>query len=553
MPAVLRNYTPVTEARLRSPNDGDWMMNRRTYDGWGYSPLRQIAPDNVARLKPVWSLSTGAINGHEAAPIVHDGVMFVATPGSQVIAIEAATGTVLWRYRRPLAPTVINRHPTTRGVGLLGDKVFLAASDAVLMALDVRTGRTVWTTTVADNKAGHYMSLAPLVANGKVLVGTSGGELGIRGFIAAFDPDTGKELWRTYTVPAPGEPGSDTWPSGGEQWKTGGGSVWVAGNFDPETGLAYWGTGNGGPWMGDQRPGDNLYTSSTVALDATTGQIKGHFQYQQNESWDWDEVSPPILVDFQRNGRTIKGLINVARDGYLWFLERTTTGKISFVEGKPFVKQNVFKSLDPVTGRPDIDMAHKPGTGKMVEHCPSLSGGKNWPPIAFNPDTRLIYIPANENICGTSIGREVEYVPGKNYTGASLGFFLSPPAPDHFGEVQAWNVDTGQRVWTHNFPKSINWGPILSTAGGLIFSGGTNDRMFRAYDAKSGNVLWEFPTSSGVLGTPTSFVVDGRQYVAVQSGWGVDARGVNARLNGFFPGEYPEVPEGGSIWVFAVK
>jgi alcohol dehydrogenase (cytochrome c) len=237
MPAVLRNYTPVTEARLRSPNDGDWMMNRRTYDGWGYSPLTQITPANVARLKPVWSISTGAVNGHEAAPIVHDGVMFVATPGSQVIAIEAATGTVLWRYRRPLAPTVINRHPTTRGVGLLGDKVFLAASDAVLMALDARTGRTVWSTTVADNRSGHYMSLAPLVANGKVLIGTSGGELGIRGFIAAYDPDTGKELWRTYTVPAPGEPGSETWP-GGEQWKTGGGSVWVTGNYDPETNLA---------------------------------------------------------------------------------------------------------------------------------------------------------------------------------------------------------------------------------------------------------------------------------------------------------------------------
>ena len=188
IPAVLRNYTPVTEARLRKPEDGDWTMNRRTYDGWGYSPLTQITTANAARLRPVWSFSTGAINGHEAAPTVHDGVMFVATPGSQVIAIEARTGTVLWRYRRPLGPAIINRHPTTRGVGLLGDKVFLAASDAVLMALEARTGRTVWSTTVADNRAGHYMSLAPLVANGKVLIGTSGGELGIRGFIAASTP-----------------------------------------------------------------------------------------------------------------------------------------------------------------------------------------------------------------------------------------------------------------------------------------------------------------------------------------------------------------------------
>jgi alcohol dehydrogenase (cytochrome c) len=358
-------------------------------------------------------------------------------------------------------------------------------------------------------------------------------------------------VWKTFTIPAPGEPGSETWPKGGNQWKTGGGATWVTGNYDADANLLYWGTGNGGPWMGDQRPGDNLYTSSTIAIDAATGQIKGHHQYEPNESWDWDEVSPPILVDFMRNGRMIKGLIDVGRDGYLWFLERTD-GKINFVEGKPFVKQNVFKSIDPKTGRPDVDPAHKPGTGKMVQHCPSLSGGKNWPPIAYSPETRMIYIPANENICGTSVGREIEYVPGKNYTGAQLGFEFVPGA-DHYGEVQAWNVDTGLRVWTHTFPKSINWGPMLATSGGLVFSGGTNDRLFRAYDAKNGKVLWESPTNSGVLGTPTTFVVDGTQYVAVQSGWGVDARGVNARLNAEHPGEYPEVPDGGAIWVFALK
>jgi alcohol dehydrogenase (cytochrome c) len=550
MPAVLRNYTPVTESGLRSPNDGDWMMNRRTYDGWGYSPLTQITPANVARLKPVWSFSTGAINGHEAAPIVHDGVMFVATPGSQVIAIEAATGTVLWRYRRPLGPTIINRHPTTRGVGLLGEKVFLAASDAVLMALDARTGRTVWSTTVADNRGGHYMSLAPLVANGKVLVGTSGGELGIRGFIAAYDPDTGKELWRTYTVPAPGEPGSETWPRGGEQWKTGGGSVWVAGNYDPETNLAYWGTGNGGPWMGDQRPGDNLYTSSTIAVDVATGQIKGHFQYTPNESFDWDEVSPPILVDFQRNGRTVKGLIDVARNGYLWFLERGP-GPIKFVQGVPHVRQTVFRGLDPVTGRPDVDPAHKPGTGKVADFCPSHWGGKNWPPIAYSPQTRLVYVPANENLCASMEGLPVKYSPGSAFTGARNVLSIVPGA-DHIGEVQAWNVDTGARVWTHNFAKSSNWGPLLATAGGLVFGGGTSDRMFRAFDARTGKMLWEFPTTSGVIGQPSSFTLNGRQYVAVQSGWGIDARGMQGRLNAIRPGEFPEVPEGGAVWVFAL-
>ena len=551
VPQILQAYKPVTAERLKKPEDGYWLMIRRTYNGWGYSPLNQITQANVSRLQPVWSFSTGQVSGHEAPPIVNNGVMFVATPGNQVIAIEAKTGTVLWRYRKDLPPDAIVLHRTSRGVALYGDKVYFAAGDAVLVAIDAKTGREVWASKVEENKNGYYMTNAPLVADGKVMVGVSGGELGIRGFVAAFDVETGAPAWKAFTVPAPGEPGSETWPAGGDQWKTGGAATWVTGNYDQDTNLVFWGTGNGGPWMGDKRPGDNLYTSSTVAIDVATGQIKGHHQYEPNESWDWDEVSPPILVDFQRNGRTIKGLINVARDGYLWFLERTS-GKINFVEGKPFVKQNVFKSLDPVTGRPDVDLAHKPATGKLAEHCPSLWGGKNWPPIAFSPDTRMIYIPANENTCGTSTGREVEYMPGRSFTGATTSFFLAPGA-EHIGEVQAWNVDTGQRVWTHRFAKSPNWGPMLATSGGLVFSGGTNDRLFRAFDARDGNVLWEFPTNSGVIGQPASFMVDGRQYIAVQSGWGVDARGMQARLNALSPGEYPEVPEGGAIWVFAVK
>jgi alcohol dehydrogenase (cytochrome c) len=255
---------------------------------------------------------------HESAPVVNNGAMFVSTPNNQVIAIDAKSGNVLWRYRRPRPAGAIVAHDTSRGVALYGDKVFYAAGEAVLAALDARTGKEVWTTTVADNKSSYYISLAPLVAGGKVMVGTSGGEFGIRGFVAAFDPDSGKELWRTYTIPAPGEPGSETWPKG-DQWKTGGAPVWVTGNYDPDTNLAFWGTGNGGPWIGDQRPGDNLYVASTIAIDVATGQIKGHFQYNPNESWDWDEVSPPILVDYQRNGRTIKD-DDVARDGYLWFL-----------------------------------------------------------------------------------------------------------------------------------------------------------------------------------------------------------------------------------------
>ena len=551
IPEILKSYQPVTAERLKRPEPQNWLMIRGTYDGWGYSPLDQITPANVANLQPVWMMATGMDRGHEAAPIVNNGVMFVSTPGNQVIAVDARSGRLLWRYRNPPPPDMINLHPTSRGVALYGDKVLFARAEAVLVALDVRTGREVWSAVVEDNRKGYYISLAPLVADGKVLVGASGGELGVRGFVAAYDVETGKPLWRTFTVPAPGEPGSDTWPAGGEQWKTGGGSVWVTGNYDVETNIAYFGTGNGGPWMGDQRPGDNLYTSSTIAIDVATGAIKGHHQYTPNESFDWDEVSPPILVDFTRGGRTIKGLIDVARNGYLWFLERTA-GPIRFVDAQPYVKQNVFRGVDPKTGRPDIDPDRKPGTGKTVSFCPSIWGGKNWPPIAFNPKTRMIYIPANENLCGTITGQNVRYVAGGAFVGANMTVQAQPGA-DHFGEVQAWNVDTGRRVWTHTYATSPNWGPMLATAGGLVFTGGTNDRKFHAFDAVSGKLLWESPTSSGIIGQPSTFVLDGRQYVAVQSGWGIDSRGMQGRLNALFPGQYPEVPEGGSIWVFALK
>jgi alcohol dehydrogenase (cytochrome c) len=550
VPGLLQNYRPVTADRLLKPDDGDWLMVRRTYDGWGYSPLAQITTDNVKQLRPAWVFATGVNSGHEAPPIVNDGVMFVATPGNQVIALDAQSGSLLWRYKRQTPEDIILLHATSRGVALYGDKIFFAANESVLVALDARTGKEVWTTRVAENKNGYYMSLAPLVADGKVMVGASGGELGVRGFVAAYDVDTGKEAWRVYTVPAPGEPGSETWPKG-DQWKTGGGSVWVTGNYDGETHLAFWGTGNGGPWMGDQRPGDNLYTSSTIAIDVATGEIKGYHQYNPNDSWDWDEVSPPILVDYTRGGRTIKGLIDVARDGYLWFLERTS-GRINFVEGTPYVKQNVFKGLDPKTGRPAVDPDRKPGTGKMAEFCPSLWGGKNWPPIAFSPKTRMIYIPANDSLCMTSIGREVQYAPGRGFTGATTTFSIAKGA-DHIGEVQAWNVDTGQRAWTHNYATSPNWGPMLATGGGLVFTGGTNDRRFHAFDASSGRLLWEFPTSSGITGPPSSFTAGGRQYIAVQAGWGVDARVMQSVLNAASPGNFPEVPEGGAIWVFGVE
>jgi alcohol dehydrogenase (cytochrome c) len=551
MPEVLQKYTPVTAERLKKPEDGNWFHFRRTYDGWGFSPLKEITPDNVGRLQLVWSMATGQVEGHQAPPIVNNGVMFVATPGNAMVAIEAKTGAILWRYKRTLPEDVVHLHPTNRGVALYGDNVYFASADCVLVALDARTGKEVWTAKVEDYKKAYYMSLAPLIVDGKVILGASGGELGVRGFVAAIDAETGKELWKTYTVPAPGDPGSETWPAGGDHYKRGGGSIWITGTYDPETNLTYWGTGNAAPWFGDQRPGDNLYTSSVIALDVNTGAIKGHFQYHPNDSWDWDEVSPPIILDYQRDGRTVKGLIDVSRSGYIWDLERTAD-KINFVAGRPYVRQNVFKSLDPKTGRPDIDEERKPGTGKTAQFCPSLWGGKDWPPVAFSPNTRLIYIPANDNLCHELTGETPKYVVGERYMGVANNIMMMVDGADHIGELQAWNVDSGKRVWTTNLP-SFNWGPVLATAGDILFAGGTNDRLFRAFDAKTGKILWDFQTISGVTAVPVSFQAGGRQYIAVQSGWGVDAAKMQARMNLLFPGKYPEVAQGGAVYVFALK
>jgi alcohol dehydrogenase (cytochrome c) len=548
--AILQNYQPVTDDRLLHPDDRDWLMVRRSYDGWGFSPLSQITPANVKRLQPVWLLSTGMNNGHQAPPIVNNGVMFVSTSYNQVIALNAKTGEELWRYRSPSPSDARVSKPVNRGVALYGNKVFLALGEAVLVAIDAKTGKEVWRTPVEDNKKGYYMTAAPLVANGKIVVGISGGDGPIRGFVAAYDPETGAPVWKCYTIPAPGEPGSDTWPAG-EQWKTGGGATWVTGNYDPATNLLYWGVGNGNPWVASERDGDNLYTASTIAIDAATGTIKGYFQYTPNESWDFDEVSPPLLIDFARNGRTIKGLVNFTRSGYLYFLERTS-GKIKFVEGKPYVHQNIFTRLDPKTGRPEIDPDHRAGIGKLASFCPSWHGGKNWEPGAFNPNTRMVYVPTQENLCAVMIARVLDTPNGGRRAGTLNQMYIAPGA-DHLSEVQAWNVDTGKKAWTHAFKDSPNWGPILTTGGGLVFSGGTNDRLFRAFDASTGEVLWEQPTNSGVYAPPSSFMVDGQQYIGVVSGWGQDARSMESRINGVSLGHYPDVPEGGVIWVFAVK
>ncbi len=544
----LASYRPVTAARLAQPEPANWLSYRGTQDGWGYSPLRQVDAANVEDLVPVWTLSTGVTGGHEAPPIVNDGVMFVTTPRNQVLAIDARNGDLLWRYAHEL-PTegLVAFHDTNRGVALWGDKVYTATLDARVVALDARTGSVVWNVAVQDNASGYYMTLAPLAADGKIMVGVSGGELGIRGFVVALDAETGAEVWRTFTIPGPGEPGNDTWP--GESWRTGGAPVWITGHYDPALGLTYWGTGNPGPWIGDQRPGDNLYTNSVLALDIDTGAIRGYHQYHWNDSWDWDEVSTPILMPVRRDGRSFPALVHPGRNGYLWLLERHPNA-ISFVDAVPYVYQDVFTSIDPETGRPTYDESKKPRTGEVTPFCPSLWGGKDWPPAAYNPGTGLVYIPVNDNHCGTIEGVEPTYRPGSSFTGASSTMTLRPGA-DHIGEIQAWSMDTGERVWTHEF-ESHNWGGVLTTAGNLVFSGGTSDRFFRAFDARTGEQLWQFRTNSGVIGVPSTYEVDGVQYIAVQSGWGVDAASMTRRIDQA-RGTNTVVPQGGVIWVFALR
>ncbi len=436
--------------------------------------------------------------------------------------------------------------PTPAQLALFGDKVFMATLDARIVALDAATGEVVWSESVADNSSGYYMTLAPLTARGKVMVGVSGGELGIRGFVVALDTETGEEVWRTHTVPSPGEPGSESWQ--GDAWQTGGAAVWLTGHYDPELGLTYWGTGNPGPWMGDVRPGDNLYSNSVVALNVDTGELVGHHQYHWNGSWDWDEVSTPLLIDVERDGRTFPALVHPGRNGYLWLLERSADA-ISFVDAWPYVRQDVFINIDPKTGRPTYDPLKKPSTGTQADFCPSLWGGKDWPPAAYNPGTGLLYIPANDNLCGTIEGQEVVYRPGRSFVGARTGLNVWPGA-DHIGELQAWNMNTGEKVWTREF-DSPNWGPVMTTAGNLVFMGGTSDRYFRAFDARTGDQLWQQRTNSGVIGVPSSYMVDGVQYIAVQSGFGVDAASMRRRVDSD-RGTETYVPQGGVIWVFAL-
>jgi alcohol dehydrogenase (cytochrome c) len=545
-------YDAVTQQRLDNPEPGNWLLYRRTYDSHGFSPLNQINAANVKDLVPVWLFSTGVVEGHEAPPMVNDGVMFVTTPYDHVIALDAATGRLLWHYEPKLPADLFQLHPTNRGVALWGDKVYLATVDSRLIALDAKTGKEVWQAQIGDYKRGEYSTLEPLVVDGKVMVGTSGGEFGVRGFIKAFDAETGKLLWTTYTIPGPGEPGHSSWKS--DAWKTGGGPVWITGSYDPKRNLAYWGVGNAADWPGDLHPGADLYTSSVIALNPADGKIVAYHQYHPNDSWDWDEVRPPVLIsNLETDGRTIAdALVHPGRDGYLWVLQQTDHG-IGFVWAKPFVYQNAFTSIDPKTGRPTYDLAHKPAVGKTVTFCPSLWGGTDWVSESYSDQTHLLYIPAQNNMCGEMTGVKKPLIDGQIWLGADPDSLKLLPRGNHMGELQAWNLDSGKLAWMHPFRYQY-FDSVLSTAGDLVFTGGTNDRMFRAFDARTGKLLWQQPTNSGIIGAPVAYSVGNTEYIAVQSGWGVDAQRIQAALaQTSLKLDADAVPQGGVVWVFALR
>ena len=547
-------YPTVSDARLGHPDDGDWLMYRRTYDGSGFSPLKTITSSNIQRLSLAWSLSTDLVEAHETTPIVNQGRMFITTPGNNVIALDAKTGTQLWRYVRNYPADLFQLHPTNRGVALYGDRVYMATTDCSLVALDASSGKEIWSVAIDDYRTGCYSTLAPLAVRGKIIVGYSGGEFGVRGSVNAFDAETGKRIWQTYTVPAPDQPGGRTWT--GDNYKRGGGSIWITGVYDPASNTTYWGTGNPAPWVADNRPGDNLYTDSTLALDADTGKIKSYHQYTPHDSWDWDEVSAPLLIDTEVDGKLVKTATHAGRNGYLWILDRSHD-QLKFLHAFPFSNNNVFESINSKTGRPVVDESKRPGAHQSGGFCPSIGGGKDWPPEAWSPQTKLLYVPANNNVCGFLprgnvpkqdakgfyVGYEAEDIFGSVRTG--------PGALDHLGELQAWDLNTGKRVWQHNF-KTILWAPLLVTGGDVVFAGGTPDRQFRAFDARTGDQLWSFPAPSGVIGIPTSFEVDGEQYIAVTSGWGLDAQGVQNGIDKI-QGTKTAVPKGGTILVFKLQ
>lgn len=526
----------VTGARLidARAEPQNWLTYYGAYDGQRYSALDQIGSGNVAALRPAWvfqhtpiGLIAGAANfALEATPIVVDGVMYLSGPDAHVWALDAATGAMLWHYHHAIPLDVpLCCGNVNRGVAIAEGKVFFATPTGRLIALDAVTGEPVWQRVFTDPRAGESATLAPLVVKDKVLVGSSGGEYGVRGHIDAFALATGEPAWRRYTVPKPGEPGSESWA--GDSWQRGGGPAWITGTYDPELDLVFWSTGNPGPvFDGSDRPGDNLYTNTILALDPDTGAMRWHYQTTPHDVWDYDGVSENILID--RDGRKL--LAHFDKNGHLFVLDRTD-GRL--IHATAFARTSWAK-IDRQTGA--VSERREP-TAEGVEICPGPAGAKEWNHAAYSPATGLLYTPVVE-LCATFRSFETEFRESLPYWGGDA----KPDSGNQEGYVKAIDPLTGNEVWSWRTDHPVV-ASLLATAGGLIFVGRATGE-FMALDAGNGMPLWEFQTGSGIHGSPVSYAIGGKQYVAVPSGWG-------GWMKGFAPELYG-APRGGALFVFAL-
>jgi alcohol dehydrogenase (cytochrome c) len=554
LPAAAAEWTSVTDARLLEPDKEphNWLTYYRSYDGWRFSPLDQITPQNVKRLVPRWMLSLGEAGNQQATPLVNNGVMIVTSPAgtqlNRVYAVDAATGRVLWKHETRLPDELtglVQILAMNRGAALYGDRVYFGTLDARLVALNARTGAVVWQTTVADYKDRYFFTMAPLAAAGRIIVGTSGpGEMGPRGFIAAFDADNGRELWRTYTIPGPGEPGSDTWP--GETWKYGGGAVWLTGTYDPGLRLVYFGVGNPAPWDANLRKGDNLYTNSVLALDIDTGKIRWFRQYHPNDTWDLDTAHEHLLLTIPYRGQQVPVTFQPQKTGFYFTLDRRD-GR--FLAAKRFAKNlNIWSGVDPETGKLIEVPGMRPVAGAPpINTCPAIFGARNWAHASYNPRTGLVYLPGLELCNRYSLAKEIQYRRGALYIGAD---FVAYAPEDRAGVVRAIDPVQQTTVWEWWTRAPLQAGGTLSTAGGLVFVG-TQDGLLVALDARTGEALWDFNLGAPVTGPPISFGVGGKQYIAVVTGGG--------RVTGdLLVGDDPKlqylknVPLGGTLTVFGL-
>ncbi|MBM3764486.1 MAG: PQQ-dependent dehydrogenase, methanol/ethanol family [Acidobacteria bacterium] len=515
-------YAQVTYDRLLKAADepGNWLTYHGQYSSIHHSKLAQITPANVKDLELKWVVQAKSLEKHETTPIVVDGVMYITEAPNVVVALDAATGREFWTYEHPL-PDVT--YPccgrVNRGLAILGNTLYLGTHDAKLIAIDASTGQKRWETVVTDYKKGYALALAPLIVKDKVIVGTAGGELGIRGFLAAYDAKTGKEVWRFKIIPEPGEKGNETW--GGDSWKYGGGSIWLTGSYDPDTNLTYWGTGNPGPdWNPAKRPGDNLYTDSAIALDADTGKLKWHFQFTPHDEWDWDSVQTPVLVDHEYKGKMRKLLLWANRNGFYYVFDRVTG---QFLSGTPFVKQNWAVGLDEM-GRPVKAPGRGPSAAGTVTF-PGVQGGTNWFAPSYSPVTKLFYLNTWDDYSSIFFAWDQDYEQGKWYAAGGVKAEVQSASRDRlnrrnpgagYGATRALDPVTGKKIWEFRTAEVSESG-ILTTASNVLFTG-NREGHFMALDATNGKLLWRKYLSGMAASSPITFLVNGKQYVTVAIG-----------------------------------